>query len=221
MGGVPSQTCSSVLYGDLLCSNRLSNHWGGTTMPIFRFSAFHALVVIGGLCATPLFAQNPVAETNAGSAAAPPLFQGIVVDANGKTVGRLGAIGHEGYNTVIRQINGIWIELQLDMVSGFVPKGFNYWYQSSDCSGQPFLMVNSSAGGSALALPAQGALAVVSPAAEPAIYFAGTPSLLTIKSYRSASSSFCSAYGNFPQYFGLPQSVPLSSFGIAPPFSIK
>ena len=95
-------------------------------MPIFRFSAFYALVVIGGLFATPLFAQNPVAETNANAAAAPPLFQGIVVDANGKTVGRLGAIGHEGYNTVIRQISGIWVELQFDIVSGFVPKGFNY-----------------------------------------------------------------------------------------------
>jgi hypothetical protein len=189
-------------------------------MPIFRSSVFHALVVIGGLFGTPLFAQNTVAEANA-NAAAPPLFQGIVVDANEKTVGRLGAIGHEGYNTVIRQIDGIWVELQLDMVSGFVPKGFNYWYQSSDCSGQAYLMVNSSAGGGILALPTQGALAVVPPATEPAIYFAGTPSLLTIKSYRSATSSFCSTYGNFPQYFGLPQSVPLSSFGIAPPFSIK
>jgi hypothetical protein len=190
-------------------------------MPIFRSSVFRALVVIGGLFATPLFAQNTVAEANANAAAAPPLFQGIVVDANGKTVGRLGAIGHEGYNTVIRQIEGIWVELQLDMVSGFVPKGFNYWYQSSDCSGQAYLMVNSSAGGSVLALPAQGAVALVSPATEPSVYFAGTPSLLTIKSYRPATSSFCSTYGNFPQYFGLPQSVPLSSFAIAPPFSIK
>jgi hypothetical protein len=190
-------------------------------MPIFRSSVFHPLVVIGGLFATPLFAQNTVVETNANAAAAPPLFQGIVVDANGKTVGRLGAIGHEGYNTVIRQIGGIWVELQLDMMSGFVPKGFNYWYQSPDCSGQAYLMVNSSAGGGVLALPAQGAVALVSPATEPSIYFAGTPSLLTIKSYRPATSSFCSTYGNFPQYFGLPQSVPLSSFGIAPPFSVK
>jgi hypothetical protein len=189
-------------------------------MPTFRFNAFHALVVIGGLFVTPLFAQNTVAEANA-NAAAPPLFQGIVVDADGKTVGRLGAIGHEGYNTVIRQIGEIWVELQLDIVSGFVPKGFNYWYQSSDCSGQAYLMVNSSAGGSVLALPAQGAVALVPPATEPSVYFAGTPSLLTIKSYRPATSSFCSTYGNFPQYFGLPQSVPLSSFGIAPPFSVK
>ena len=83
-------------------------------MRIFRSSVCYALVVIGGLFGTPLFAQDTVAEANA-NAAAPPLFQGIVVDANGKTVGRLGAIGHEGYNTVIRQIGGIWVELQLDV----------------------------------------------------------------------------------------------------------
>jgi hypothetical protein len=186
---------------------------------MFNIRVFCAFVC--GLFASPLFAQSATVETNANGAAEPPLFQGIVVDANGKTVGRLGAIGHEGYNTVIRQIGGIWVELPLDVVSGFATKGFNYWYQSSDCSGQAYIMVNSSAGGGIMASPAQGAVAVVSPGTEPSIYFAGTPSLLTIKSYRSAGSSFCSPYGNFPQYFGLPRSVPLSSLGLVPPFSVK
>ena len=190
-------------------------------MTTIRCRVFHALVALGGVFATPLFAQNAIVETNANSAATTPLFQGIMVDANGKIVGRLGAIGHEGHNTVIRQIGGMWVELQVDVVAGFVTKGFNYWYQSSDCSGQAYLMVNSSVAGGILALPAQGAVALVSPATEPSIYFAGTPSLLTIKSYHSSSSSFCSPYGNFAQYFGLPQSVPVSSLGLTPPFSVK
>jgi hypothetical protein len=46
-------------------------------MPIFRSTVFHALVIIGGLFGTPLFAQDTAAETNANAAAAPPLFQGI------------------------------------------------------------------------------------------------------------------------------------------------
>ncbi len=173
------------------------------------------------LFASPLFAQNASVETNPNAATPPPLFQGIMVDAKGNPVGRLGAIGHEGYNTVIRQISGIWVELQVDLLAGFATKAFNYWYQSSDCTGQAYLMVNSNAGGNILALPAQGAVGLVSPSTEPSIYFAGTPSLLTVKSYRSSGSSFCSPYGNFPQYFGLPQSIPVSSLGLTPPFSIK
>jgi hypothetical protein len=128
-------------------------------MPNIRSRVFCAFVAVGGVFATPLFAQSATVETNANAAPEPPLFQGIVVDANGKTVGRLGAIGHEGYNTVIRQIGGIWVELQLDVVSGFATKGFNYWYQSSDCSGQAYIMVNPSAGGGVMASPAQGAVA--------------------------------------------------------------
>jgi hypothetical protein len=49
-------------------------------MPIFRFNAFHALVVIGALFVTPLFAQNPVAETNANAAAAPIDNTGRIID---------------------------------------------------------------------------------------------------------------------------------------------
>jgi hypothetical protein len=190
-------------------------------MTNIRCGVFHALVALGGLFATPLFAQNAIVESNANASAAPPLFQGIMLDAKGTIVGRLAAIGHEGYNTVVRQISGVWVELQVDVVAGFVTKGFNYWYQSSDCSGQAYLMVNSNVAGGILALPAQGVVALVSPATEPSIYFAGTPSLLTMKSYHSSSSLFCSPYGNFAQYFGLPQSVPVSSLGLTPPFSVK
>jgi hypothetical protein len=142
-----------------------------------RWGVIHALVGLGVLFATQLFAQNAIVETKSNAATAPPLFQGIMVGAKGNTVGRLGAIGHEGYNTVIRQISGIWVELQVDVVAGFATKSFNYWYQSSDCTGQAYLMVNSNAGGGILELPAQGAVTLVSPTTEPSIYFAGTPSL--------------------------------------------
>lgn len=45
-------------------------------------------------------AQQPETELAASASSAltnPPVFQGLMVDAKGKTVGRLGALGHDGY----------------------------------------------------------------------------------------------------------------------------
>jgi hypothetical protein len=71
------------------------------------------------------------------------LFQGIMVDAKGKTVGRIGAMAHDGNNTVIRQINGMWVELAVDPAAGFPPATFDYGYQSTDCTGQAYLAMAS------------------------------------------------------------------------------
>jgi hypothetical protein len=95
---VPSQTGSSVLYDDaldfnLLSSNRPSKHLGGTTMPIFRSSVFHALAVIGGLFATPLFAQSTVVETNANAPAAAS-FGGLTNGWGADAVSAFASCGH-------------------------------------------------------------------------------------------------------------------------------
>jgi hypothetical protein len=147
----------------------------------------------------------------------------MVVDANGNTVGQL--VTHEGNSdTVILQINGMWVELLVDMAIGFLPNGnLEYLYESTDCTGQPYLSVNS-LGGSlvTLVLPPVGSVVTVFPAIEPSINFAGTPTLITIQSSLQVApvTGSCAARTT-TGYVGLPQSVPVSSLGFTLPFSLQ
>jgi hypothetical protein len=169
---------------------------------------------------------------SAPAASSPPLFQGIMVDAKGKTVGRFvpNPIPMQepyAYSRVIRQINGIWVQLTVDAVAGFPIFPPTYFYQSSDCTGQAYLLVNPYGG---TVFPAQGFPAIVPPATQPSIYFAGTPTLLTLQSGMGPLFPFppppfpppgpCRTYSG-SAYVGLPQSVPVSSLGLTLPFSIK
>jgi hypothetical protein len=175
------------------------------------------LVAIACLGLTAAVAQQREATT-AATAKSPPLFQGIMEDAKGKTVGRLGAIGHDGANTVIRQINGTWVEVQVDVTAGFVTTRFDYWYQSSDCTGQPYLLAN---GSGANVMPGMGLVYTIPPATAPSIYFVAQPSLLTMQSVLAgAFGSYCEGV-NRSLWVGIPQSVLVSSLGLTPPFSVK
>jgi hypothetical protein len=147
----------------------------------------------------------------------PPLFQGIMIDAKGNTVGRLSASNGNDY--IIRQINGTWVEIPVDPSAGFVPSvGILYYYQTTDCLGQPYLLVSSNQQN--LSLPAQGLPAIVPPFTEPMIYFAGTPTQLTIQSRGTVPGPDCNTGGGL-FWVGIPQSVPISSFGLTLPFSVK
>jgi hypothetical protein len=164
------------------------------------------------------FAQQPAAAPLA-AATATPLFQGVMVDAKGKTVGRLSATAVGGGDYIIRQINGTWVEIPVDPAAGFVPfVGILYYYQSSDCTGQAYLLVSSNEAN--LALPAQGVPAIVPPSTEPMIYFAGTPTRLTIKSRGTVPGPDCNTGGGL-FWVGIPQSVPVSGLGLTLPFSVK
>jgi hypothetical protein len=166
---------------------------------------------------------------------ASPLFQGIVVDAKGKTVGRLVFEPLTGLEFVVRQINGIWVILRVILETGFALDNFvTYFYQSADCTGQAYLSLGggqstiSPLGGglyynawSATPIaPEIGTIAIVPPETVPSIYFAGKPaSVLNINSY-TVGTPFCQA-GVANIAVGLPQSVPMSSLGLTPPFSVK
>jgi hypothetical protein len=105
-------------------------------------------------------AQQPETAANNAAAAAssaltnPPVFQGLMVDAKGKTVGRLypGGTTRTGGNSVVRQINGVWVllaVLDLDPTTGFqlailANNELVYLYQSADCTGQAYFLVNPS-----------------------------------------------------------------------------
>jgi hypothetical protein len=145
------------------------------------------------------------------SATTPPVFQGLMVDAKGKTVGRV--LDSNGF--IVRQISGVWVAIQVLAVVGFEvkdPGSIAYYFQSADCSGPSYLLVGT--------LPAQGLVMTVPPATQPSIYFPGTPlSLVTFNSV--LQSSGCSTIPSEPIYAGLTQSVPVSSLGLTPPFSVK
>jgi hypothetical protein len=115
-----------------------------------------------------------------------------------------------GFNVVLLQISGMWMALPVaDPTSGFTSisaDGFNVFYQSTDCTGQPLLFVNSNKGGWATG-PVLGNVVTIPPATAPSIYFAGTPtSMATIGSVRHGSSS-CAMTGTPVGYVGPMQSI--------------
>jgi hypothetical protein len=161
-------------------------------------------------------------------AAQPPVFQGLIVDAKGKTVGRYYPVGSGGGPSVVRQISGVWVALTVDL-TGFqiwTPKGLNfiYFYQSVDCTGQAYFPVANI--DSPPQMPAWGIVAAVPPATASSIYFAGTPAnVLTVKSNQAIGPGYqdvgvCKPYSS-AIYAGPVQSVPVSSLGLTPPFSVK
>jgi hypothetical protein len=166
-------------------------------------------------------AQQP--ETTA-AAAQPPLFQGIMVDAKGQTVGRL--IGISSVDLVVRQISGVWVLLRVrDLAIGFDSEqdAIPYFYQSTDCAGQAYFPVNQSDDHHVIE-PVIGTVGTIAPATAPSIYFAGAPvSVVAAKSVRNAGQSCIAFNPNSPPSIavGPAQSVPVSSLGLALPFSVK
>jgi hypothetical protein len=162
-------------------------------------------------------------ETTA-AATQPPVFQGIMVDANGKTVGRL--VGISSVDLVVRQISGVWVLLRVrDLTVGFDSEqdAIPYFYQSTDCTGQAYFPVNLSDDNRVIE-PVNGTVAVVAPATAPSIYFAGTPvSVVAAKSVRNAGQSCITFNPNSPPSIavGPAQSIPVSGLGLALPFSVK
>jgi hypothetical protein len=147
----------------------------------------------------------------------------MVVDANGNAVGQLGR--NDNVTSIIQQISGIWVEIPVDVANGFVPtKEFfneaNYFWQSADCTGQAYLAQRGGGSGTSSFL-SQAVIAAISPATQPSIYFAGSPMLLTMQSYKSfLLNNACQAIQT-TIYVGLPQNVSVSGLGLTPPFSIK
>jgi hypothetical protein len=164
----------------------------------------------------------------------------VLVDANGKTVGQiylnlfgnpqldnngLGQSDDGGFNVVLLQISGMWVALPVaDPTSGFfsiLARDFWVFYQSTDCTGQPLLFVNSNKSGWPTG-PVLGNVVTIPPATAPSIYFAGTPtSTVTIGSARAGGSSCGSRQDTPVGYVGPMQSIPLSNLGFMPPFSIR
>jgi hypothetical protein len=144
----------------------------------------------------------------------PPVFQGLMVDAKGKTVGRLfipapPIIVPSGSNYVVRQINKIWVLLPVfDFTTGFFQTvAPSFVYQSADCTGSAFMWANPGAvdpvtGGVALTGPAIGMVTTIPPATAPSIYFSGSLRSLTINSIRFAGSPCSPFSGGNPNYVG-------------------
>jgi hypothetical protein len=180
-----------------------------------------------GLSAAAL-AQQPALTPPA--TAQPPFFQGIMVDAKGKTVGRFfpgvvffGPIGSS--NTVVRQLGGVWVALGVDVVGGFEvtdPGNITFYYQSVDCTGQAYFLVNNPPDSGSVSFLVRGTVSTIPPSTRPSIYFAGSPaSYLAINSARETGGSCYPVGGGGPAYVGPAQNVPLSNLGLTLPFSVK
>jgi hypothetical protein len=108
-------------------------------------------LIVGVVCVlAAAFAQGQVQGTVApgqvqATTVTPPLFQGIMVDAKGRTVGRLSVVpGSSGQYVAVRQISGVWVELPIDtLLSGFTESSLiPSMYQSADCTGQLYFPVD-------------------------------------------------------------------------------
>jgi hypothetical protein len=189
-----------------------------------------AVPLIVALNFTGAFAQNIGGAADGGGGSFSPLFQGIVVDTKGRLVGRLSYIG-----TVIRQIDGTWVAITTDFVTGFIPNQVLFYnYQSSDCTGQPYMPTNSNCAFESCPafLPADGIVATIPPATQPSIYYPETPGFRPMQSFKvianpnvSYQLGVCYPLSNsgnpVPVFAGLPQSVLMSRLGLTPPFSIR
>jgi hypothetical protein len=198
---------------------------------MYRYTklAFALIVGVVSILAA-VFAQAQVQGTVApgqvqGTSVAPPLFQGIIVDAKGKTVGRIyiNAYGPTTVHMVIRQIDGIWVGLPVfDFTSGFAatdPTAFLVLYQSVDCTGQAYALLNQDF--HVAGAPARALVATIPPSTAPYIYFGGTPAFITINSQRAGPLGTCTTVPPRSGWAGPIQSVPVSSLGLTLPFSVK
>jgi hypothetical protein len=66
----------------------------------------------------------------------PALGQNIVLDVNNKMVGRL-----LEPSLVMRNLNGVWVYLSISLW-GFLDQHPQFYYQSSNCTGQSYLIVD-------------------------------------------------------------------------------
>jgi len=187
-------------------------------MSLSRAALFIASIFLG---------LSPALGQQSQTSADPPLFEGIMVDAKGKTVGRLVIVINDLLtNFVVRQMSGVWVALPVgDLTTGFQISSNNnqihYFYKSADCTEEAQFLVspnNTNTG------PVFGVAAVVPPATQPSIYFAGMPaSVVIIHSFRVPGGG-CQPMdpsGGSRLIVGPVQSAPVSSLGLTLPFSIK
>jgi hypothetical protein len=68
----------------------------------------------------------------------PPLFQGVMMDAKGNTVGRAVVTGFFTAR-VVRQIKGVWVSLSITPSGFYEGDPLPLFYQSTDCTGTAYL----------------------------------------------------------------------------------
>jgi hypothetical protein len=171
-----------------------------------------------------------------------PSAGNLLVDATGKSVGSVMWSGTTGYlpqegifNTLIRQIQGIWVALPIpNLQTGFpllspdrTANLVVYVYQSADCTAPAYLLVNPFVNSTTATTPALGFITTIPPATTPSIYFAGSPAFMTINSFRYIPAGVCQSWTAIngpsanPIYVGPVQSVPVSSLGVTLPFKLQ
>jgi hypothetical protein len=88
------------------------------------------LGVSAAVAQQPETAANNAAATASRALTNPPVFEGLMVDAKGKTVGRLFY-----FSVIVREVNRIWVGVTAN-TTGFLQQDFSFLFQSADCTGQ-------------------------------------------------------------------------------------
>jgi hypothetical protein len=139
-----------------------------------------------------------------------------VIDSRGQIVGQL-----ISPSTIARKFNNIWI-IYTVTANGFAPADstdFSFIHTSTNCSGSRYMLAEK--------LPANGLVDVTD--APTTLYMPAPPIQLfkigSIESFASNDSiahpgRYCTALLN-PHYVGRVATVPLSTLGLVPPFSVK
>jgi hypothetical protein len=175
-------------------------------MPLGRAVVSVASIFLGVSAA---WAQQSQVQLQSKTMPEPPLVQGIVVDAKGKTVGRL------LNGVVVRLVNGTPVAIPVDS-NGFQGGGLDnavFLFQSADCTGTKYMDAGS--------ILTTGSIITAPPSVPvPTLFFpAGTPTLRTIASLTEGGP--CVPVPPMASMVGVTQSADVSSWGLVPPFKVK
>jgi hypothetical protein len=170
-----------------------------------------SIASILGLLMTAALAQQP-ALTGAPATAQPPLYQGTMIDAKGKNVGRLLEVSR-----VVREVSGIPVGINA-MSSGFQiypPTDIQVFFQSADCTGTGFL--------DAANVPVLGFVTTNPPTIpQPSLVYPGKPvAVMTMASIRTLGNPCQTLDTPYTYTFGPMQTVDVATFGLVPPFTSK
>lgn len=190
--------------------------------------------------ATPSAAPSSSATATPSPTATPVGMSGTVIDSNGKVVGQLDQDSSDAQQGSIVDINIAGVPLGL-LISrdGFVDEQLNgvqltLWYTSTDCTGQPYIIV----GGDGNGLDIQPLVEVAAVQRGPYVYgntlqYAAEPwTEVTMKSLQAfadptqPSTSGCENAGNTAPNLGTWLAGPragfnLSTLGLVPPFEVQ
>jgi hypothetical protein len=163
---------------------------------------------------TALFSHTALAASGGGGGGSTSTAPVMVVDSKGAVVGQeVSSIQVAAVqNGALRKINGLWFVLQVNS-TGFASTNLDLSYTTTDCSGTPYLRVDS------------GTLTAVAEVQNNTLYYPGAPPTETTVNSDFALNADGSGPGCTLDTFSAPMATvstfDLTTLKLVPPFSLK